>query len=112
MVLQLQNHLHKRYQLGQFLLEPEKRVIIRNGEIIHLPNKPFQVLLYLIENRDRVVTRRELLDTFWDGKDVYDDTLRKSVGTIRKALNDASESPRFIETRHREGYRYIGPLEE
>ncbi len=112
MALQLQNQLHKKYLVEEFLIEPEKRLITRAGEIVHLPNKPFQVLLYLIENRDRVVTRRELLDTFWDGKDVYDDTLRKSVGAIRKALNDPSETPRFIETRHREGYRYIGPLEE
>src|SRR6266705_1800138 len=112
MALQLQNQLHKKYLVGEFLIEPEKRLITRDGESVHLPNKPFQVLLYLIENRDRVVTREELLDRFWDGKDVYDDTLRKSVGAIRKALGDRSECARFIETRHREGYRYVGPLEE
>ena len=112
MELRPQNRFPKRYLLGEFLFEPEKRVITRDGESIHLPNKPFQVLLYLIENRDRVVTRWELLDAFWDGKDVYDDTLRKSVGAIRRALKDQSKSPRFIETRHGEGYRFVGPLEE
>jgi TolB-like protein/DNA-binding winged helix-turn-helix (wHTH) protein/tetratricopeptide (TPR) repeat protein len=112
MSVQFNNHRGKRYLLGECLLDPDRRLITCNGDIVRLPKKPFQVLLYLIEHRDRVVMRQELLDQFWDGKDVYDDTLRKSVGAIRKALGNRSEGARFIETRHREGYRYVGPLEE
>jgi TolB-like protein/DNA-binding winged helix-turn-helix (wHTH) protein/Tfp pilus assembly protein PilF len=102
----------KRYDLGDYRLEPDKLSLCLDDKPVHLTNRPYQVLLYLIENRDRVVTRNELLDRFWDGKDVYDDTLRKCIGAIRKALNDRSENPRFIETRYAEGYRYIGPIEE
>jgi DNA-binding winged helix-turn-helix (wHTH) protein len=69
-------------------------------------------LLYLVERRDRYVSRAELLDLFWEGREVYDDALRKCIGTIRKALNDPSDKPRFIETRWGVGYRYIGPVEE
>jgi TolB-like protein/DNA-binding winged helix-turn-helix (wHTH) protein len=112
MSVQFNNHRGKRYILGERTLDPARRLITCNGDIVHLANKPFQVLLYLIEHRDRIVTRHELLDQYWDGKDVYDDTLRKSVGAIRKALDDRSEGARFIETRHREGYRYVGPLDE
>jgi len=112
MSVEFNNHRGKRYLLGECVLDPDRRLVTCNGQPVRLPNKPFQVLLYLIEHRDRVVMRQELLDQFWDGKDVYDDTLRKSVGAIRKALGDRSESMRFIETRHREGYRYVGPLEE
>jgi TolB-like protein/DNA-binding winged helix-turn-helix (wHTH) protein len=112
MSVQLDNHRGKRYLLGECVLDPDRRLITCNGDVVRLPNKPFQVLLYLIDHRDRVVTRQELLEQFWEGKDVYDDTLRKSVGAIRKALGDRSEGARFIETRHREGYRYVGPLEE
>lgn len=102
----------RRYDLGQYNLEPDKRLLRDGDESVHLANGPFQVLLYLIENRDRVVTRNELLDRFWDGKSVYDDSVRKCIGTIRKALNDRAETPRFIETHYAEGYRYIGPVEE
>jgi TolB-like protein/DNA-binding winged helix-turn-helix (wHTH) protein len=102
----------RRYVLGEYHLVPEQRLLSRNGDSIHLANKPFQVLLYLIEHRDRVVSRRELLDQFWEGKEVYEDTLRKCVSAIRKALNDNSENPRFIETRWAEGYRYNGPFAE
>ena len=112
MSVQAFNHRGRTYLLGEYSLDPARRLITCNGDIVHLANKPFQVLLYLIEHRDRIVTRQELLEQFWDGKDVYDDTLRKSIGAIRKALGDRSEGARFIETRHREGYRYVGPLEE
>ena len=82
---EVHNQLSKRFLLGGFSLEPDKRVLTLDDQLVHLPNKPFQLLLYLIENRDRVVTRRELLDAFWDGREVYDDALRKSIGAIRKA---------------------------
>lgn len=102
----------KRYVLGDFLLEPDKRVLNRADAPVHLAHRPFQVLLYLIEHRDRVVTRRELLDRFWEGHDVYEVTLSKCVSAIRKALDDRTENPRHIETRWAEGYRYIGRVEE
>jgi TolB-like protein/DNA-binding winged helix-turn-helix (wHTH) protein/Flp pilus assembly protein TadD len=102
----------QKLKLGNFEIEPEKRRLTRvGGELVPLAHKPFQVLLYLIENRERVVTRDELLEKFWDGHDVYEEALSKCVGTIRKALSDQLENPRFIETRWAEGYRYIGPLE-
>src|SRR5882762_8580029 len=106
------DHLHKRYVLEDFWLEPEKQLLTRHEQPVHLPKKPFQVLLHLIEHRGRFVNRAELLDLFWDGKEVYDDALRKCVGTIRKALDDQSDTPRFVETRWGVGYRYIGPVEE
>src|SRR5262252_3129925 len=107
----LSQHDHG-YLLGEYWLDPARRVLIKDGEQVHLANRPFQVLLYLVEHREELVTRAELLDRFWDGKDVYDDTLRKTVGTIRKALGDPSDHPRFVQTRWAGGYRYIGPCEE
>jgi TolB-like protein/DNA-binding winged helix-turn-helix (wHTH) protein/Tfp pilus assembly protein PilF len=102
----------KKYVFEDFWLEPETKLLLRNGEAIHLPTRPFRLLLHLVENRDRFVGRRELLDMFWEGRDVYDEGLTKCVGRIRKALNDQQESPRFIETRYADGYRFIGALED
>src|SRR5260370_28716898 len=103
---------NKRFVLGEFSIEPDKRELKRGNDELHLASRPFQVLLYLIEHRGQLVTRAELLDRFWQGQDVYDETLTKCVGAIRKALGGRNESSRFIETRYAEGYRYIGPLEE
>ena len=105
----------KRYLLGgEFDLEPDKRLLTTHtGTHVHLANRPFQVLVYLVEQRERVVSRRELLERFWDGRDVYDITLTKCVGAVRKALDDQQkEPPRFIETRWAEGYRFVGAVEE
>ena len=93
----------KRYLLGDLLLEPDKRVLRRADTEIHLAHRPFQVLLYLVEHRGRVVPRRELLDQFWEGHDVYEVALSKCVGAVRKALDDRTDNPRHIETRWAEG---------
>src|SRR5881394_3277475 len=97
----------KRYLLGDYTLEPGKQHLRLEGEPIKLPKKPFEVLLYLVENHERFVSRAELLDKFWAGKDVYDDALRKSIGAVRSALKDHSDQPVFVETRWGIGYRYI-----
>src|SRR5215472_6484483 len=108
----MEDLIGKTYLLGEHRLDRETRTLWRNGERVHLTRRPFDVLLYLIENRKRLVSRAELLDRFWDGKDVYEDALSKAVGAIRKALHDTLDDPRFIETRWAGGYRYIGPLSE
>src|SRR6266446_262865 len=105
------NQPRKTYLLENYSLVPDEQLLSRGGQSIHLPKKPFQVLTYLVEHRDRFVSRAELLDHFWEGKDVYDDALRKCIGAVRKALDDQSDHARFIETRWGVGYRYMGPIE-
>jgi TolB-like protein/DNA-binding winged helix-turn-helix (wHTH) protein/cytochrome c-type biogenesis protein CcmH/NrfG len=100
------------YKFADFRLETETQILSRQNEPIHLAKRPFDILLFLIENRERVVSRDELLDTFWDGHDVYDDVLRKTVKTIRQALNDRARPSRLIETRRGSGFRFIGEVEE
>ena len=104
--------LGKRYVLGGYRLEPDRQLLCAGDQPVHLPKKPFQVLLYLVEHRERFVSTAELLERFWQGKDVYDDTVRKCVAALRKTLDDGSGSSRFIETRWGFGYRYVGPFFE
>src|ERR1700733_3120904 len=97
--------------LGNARLDLEKQELRIGARKVALPRKPSAVLLYLIENRLRMVGRKELLDRFWDGKEVYDQSLSKAVGAIRKALGEPMASE-WIETRWGLGYRYIGPFDE
>lgn len=101
---------YKRYAFADFQIETAPQILRCGDSDVHLAKRPFQVLNFLIENRERVVSRDELLDKFWDGHDVYDDALRKSVASIRKALKDNTRSPRFIETRYGDGYRFISDV--
>jgi DNA-binding winged helix-turn-helix (wHTH) protein len=103
----------KDFLIGEFEIEPGTRRLRRSGgALVHLANRPFQVLLYLVVNRDRLVPRAELLEHFWDGRDVYEDALTRCVSTVRKALDDQGTAARYIETRWAVGYRFIGPCRE
>ncbi|MCG8369987.1 MAG: winged helix-turn-helix domain-containing protein [Proteobacteria bacterium] len=94
-----------------FSIDVGKRVIKRNGEDVHLAKKPFDVLLYLIDRRGELVTRDELLAKFWSGADAYDEAVYSCISAIRKALGDLGDEPRYLETRWREGYRFIGNVD-
>lgn len=104
--------IKKNYLLGDFQLEPNNHALKREGAPVPLSRKRFLVLLYLIERRNQLVTRQELLAQFWDGSEVYEENLTKCISEIRKALNDQRKPHRFIETVPAIGYRYMGPLVE
>lgn len=102
---------HQKYiHFDEFRLETGLQSLWRGDDQIHIAKRPFQVLLFLIEHRDRLVGREELLEKFWNGHEVYDDALRKCVGAIRKALDDTGKTPRYIELRRGSGYRFIGSV--
>ena len=104
--------LHNRYALGEFELDCAKYLLKRNNQNLHLPDLPFQVLRYLVEHRERYVSRDELLERFWQGSSAYEETLTKCISTIRSQLNDQPNAPSYIATRKKVGYRYIGPFTE
>ena len=72
-----------------------------------LTSKAFAVLRYLIEHAGQVVTKAELFEMLWPGTAVSDGALTFCIVEIRKALGDDAKAPRFIETVHRRGYRFI-----
>ena len=78
------------------------------GEERHLRQKPFAVLVYLIEHREGVVTKEDLIRDVWSGMAVVDDVLVQCIKDIRRTLNDDPHRPRFIRTIPKIGYRFIG----
>jgi TolB-like protein/DNA-binding winged helix-turn-helix (wHTH) protein/Tfp pilus assembly protein PilF len=100
------------YVLGSSYLDTEKQLLVTAEGTVTLQRKPYLVLLHLIENRHRMITREELLERFWDGQEVYDQSVSKAIGSIRKAFGETRTSSKFIETRWGGGYRYVGPFTE
>jgi TolB-like protein/DNA-binding winged helix-turn-helix (wHTH) protein/Tfp pilus assembly protein PilF len=98
------------YVLGTTYLDTEKQLLVTADGTVTLQRKPYLVLLHLIENRHRMITREELLERFWNGQEVYDQSVSKAIGSIRKAFGESSS--KFIETRWGGGYRYVGPFTE
>lgn len=100
------------YALGSTYLDTKKQLLVTPDRTVALQRKPYLVLLHLIENRHRMITREELLERFWDGQEVYDQSVSKAIGSIRKAFGETKDSSRYIETRWGGGYRYVGPFAE
>jgi DNA-binding winged helix-turn-helix (wHTH) protein/tetratricopeptide (TPR) repeat protein len=90
-----------------FRLDPANEQLWNGSEPLPLTPKAYAVLHFLATHPRRLVTKDELLDAVWPETHVTEGVLKVAVAEIRKALNDASRSPRFIETAHRRGYRFI-----
>jgi DNA-binding winged helix-turn-helix (wHTH) protein/tetratricopeptide (TPR) repeat protein len=101
-----------RFRFGPFDLEPAGPSLRRDGEEVYLRRKTFQVLVYLVEQRHRFVSKQELWDKLWGGSAVTDDSLVQCVTDIRRALADDSRQPQYIRTLPRVGYRFIAPVAE
>lgn len=99
------------YRLAETELEPLSGLVKRDGQEKYLRPKTLQVLLHLLEQRPRLVTKEELLTQVWQDVAVTDDALVQSIVEIRKALGDNSQQPRFIKTFPKTGYRFIGEVE-
>jgi len=100
-------------RFGVFEVEPGSGILRKQGVRIRLQEQPFQVLLTLVERPGEIVTREELKQKIWAGVEFgdCDHSLNIAVNKIREALRDSAETPRYIETLPRRGYRFIGPLE-
>jgi DNA-binding winged helix-turn-helix (wHTH) protein/WD40 repeat protein len=101
-----------RLQFGVFEADLAARELFRRGVPVHLQDKPFQILVLLLERPRQVVTREELQTTLWpNGTFVdFDKGLNTAVKKLRDALGDSAETPVFIETLPRRGYRFIAPV--
>src|SRR6266511_4759618 len=96
----------------RFRLDPDHACLWRDAEAIVLPPKTFAVLHYLVTHPDRLVSKDELLDAVWPETAVTDAVLRVAIGALRKVLGDPAQTPRFIATVPRHGYRFLVPVVE
>jgi DNA-binding winged helix-turn-helix (wHTH) protein len=92
---------------SSFRLDRKSGVLTHAGIPVPLRAKTWAVLVYLAERPGVLVTREELLNAVWPGVAVTPDTLTKSIGELRRALGDEQAAPRFIETVHRRGVRFV-----
>jgi pimeloyl-ACP methyl ester carboxylesterase len=95
---------------GEFRLDPVSGHLYRDGTPVPLTPKAFALLQHLAVSAGRLIPKAELLDAVWPGVHVGDAVLKTSIREIRRALRDDSHTPRFIETAHRRGYRFIAPV--
>ena len=97
---------------GDFRVDEGRRLLLRNGEIVPMTSKVFDTLLILIENRDRVLEKNELMQRLWPASHVEEGNLTVNVSHLRKALDDTHSERRFIVTIPGHGYRFVGEVRE
>jgi TolB-like protein/DNA-binding winged helix-turn-helix (wHTH) protein len=99
-------------QFGPFTLDIPAGELHKNGSKIRIPEQPFQVLLLLLDRPGEVVTREELQQKLWPADTFVDfeHSINAAVKRLREALGDSADSPRFIETLPRRGYRFLCPI--
>ncbi len=93
-----------------FILDAANELLWRGSERIRLRPKTFALLRYLAGRPGQLVTKNELLNAIWQDLHVGDEALKHCVAEIRRGLSDLPESPKFIETVHRRGYRFVGKV--
>ena len=100
-------------RFGAFELHPGSGELRRHGDLVKLPPQPFKVLEVLVRRGGEVVTREEIREHVWHGDTFvdFDQGLNFCIRQIREALGDTAESPQFIETLPRRGYRFVVPVE-
>ncbi|PON18114.1 hypothetical protein C2W62_09575, partial [Candidatus Entotheonella serta] len=115
--------LRRASAIGPMQSEPDMRYIFANCELdtqcyrlrradldVPLRPKAFHLLVYLIEHRDRVVSKQELCDHIWKERFVSDATVENSVKLVRQAVGDNGRAQRLIQTFYRHGYRFVAPV--
>src|ERR1700745_603736 len=106
------DHHRSRLRFGVFELDPRAGELRKHGVRVRLQEQPFQVLATLLEHPGEVVTREELQKKLWPADTFvdFDHGLNKVINKIREALSDSAESPRFVETVARRGYRFVAEV--
>ncbi len=94
------------------MLDPDRRELQRAGTPVAVAPQVFDLIAYLLREREHVVTKDDLLDTIWNGRIVSESTLTSRINAARRALGDSGEEQRLIRTIARKGFRFVGEVRE
>jgi len=103
----MKSHDHPIYQLGEFQMDPSNRLLTKGKSVILINDRAFDVLMVLLRNAGRIVTREEFLESVWRDVTVEPGNLDQSIFALRKALSDTSEPRRYIKTVPRRGFLFL-----
>jgi DNA-binding winged helix-turn-helix (wHTH) protein len=102
------------YEFGEYRLYPEERQLRRaeGGEVVWLEPKTYEVLVALVGEAGRVVSKERLMEAVWAETYVEEGNLTDNVSKLRKALGDDARRPRYVETAPKVGYRFVAEVSE
>src|SRR5262245_37786008 len=101
-----------QWVFGPFRLDPDHACLWYEAQALSLPPKIYAVLHYLVTHPDRLVTKEEILEAVWPEAVVTNAVVRVTIGALRKVLGETAQTPRYIATVLRRGYRFVAPVVE
>jgi DNA-binding winged helix-turn-helix (wHTH) protein len=100
------------YAFKEYLLDADRRELRRGAALIAAEPQTFDLLLYLIQNRERVVSKDDLMAAVWSGRIVSESTLSSQINAVRHAIGDDGERQILLRTLARKGFRFVGEVQE
>jgi TolB-like protein len=101
-----------RFAFGDYVLDIDRRELRRRNEPLAVEPQVFDLLVYLVQNRDRVVSRDDVIDAVWGGRIVSDSAVTTRINAVRRAVGDSGSAQTVIRTVTRKGLRFIAVVEE
>ena len=101
-----------RYRFAQFEIDPNQHELRRAGESMHIEPQVFDLIVHLMRNRDRIVSKDELIETIWNGRIISEAALSSRVNGARRVLGDNGNDQVFIKTLHKRGFRFVADVQE
>jgi adenylate cyclase len=101
-----------RYLFGDCALDTDRRELVRGSDVVPVEPQVFDLLVHLIRNRDRLVSKDDLLASVWHGRIVSESNLNMRIHAVRCAIGDSGEDQRLVKTWPRKGIRFVGSVQE
>ena len=101
-----------QYLFGSFRLDPARFELLQDGDPVSIEPQALQLLLHLVQNRDRMVSKDEVVEVIWNGRAISDASISSRISLARGAIGDDGGRQAFIRTVHGRGFRFVAPVEE
>src|ERR1700722_13850086 len=98
------------YEFGPYRLDPGRKLLLRNGDLVAVTSKALEILLVLVERSEHLVTKDELMKQVWPNTFVEEANLTQHISMVRKALGETPQDHRYIVTFPGQGYRFAGEV--
>jgi DNA-binding winged helix-turn-helix (wHTH) protein len=100
-----------KYQFAEFEIDLSQQELRRLGAAVHIEPQVFDLIVHLVRNHDRIVSKDELIETIWNGRIISEAALSSRINGARRALGDNGNDQALIRTLHKRGFRFVGSVQ-
>jgi DNA-binding winged helix-turn-helix (wHTH) protein len=100
-----------KYQFTEFEIDLSQQELRRLGQAVHIEPQVFDLIVHLVRNHDRIVSKDELIETIWNGRMISEAALSSRINGARRALGDNGNDQALIRTLHKRGFRFVGDVQ-